>query len=148
MATFTENYSLIKPDGDDYYDIADFNENMDTLDSAMAVMETGVTELSEKIGTPAEAGQTIFSLLNGGSSPVRSIQRVTYTNETQSTTEHPVPIRTVDPNKCFVLLEFLNRPQDRGVTFDYKLNATTISITHSSCAVSTFQLGFWIIELN
>ena len=36
MSTFTENYNLIKPDEADYYDITDFNENMDTLDAALA----------------------------------------------------------------------------------------------------------------
>ena len=29
MSTFTENYDFIKPDNEDYYDIQDFNENMD-----------------------------------------------------------------------------------------------------------------------
>ena len=30
MSTFTENYDFIKPDNEDYYDIQDFNENMDS----------------------------------------------------------------------------------------------------------------------
>ena len=61
MATYTENYNLIKPDEEDYYDVADFNENMDTLDSAMAAAEAAAEEVSAKIGTPAESGQTVFS---------------------------------------------------------------------------------------
>lgn len=34
MATFTEHYDLIKPGTDDYYDVADFNENMDAIDTS------------------------------------------------------------------------------------------------------------------
>ena len=33
MSTFTENYDFIKPDNEDYYDIQDFNENMDAIDA-------------------------------------------------------------------------------------------------------------------
>ena len=35
MATFTEHYDLIKPGTDDYYDVADFNENMDAIDTQL-----------------------------------------------------------------------------------------------------------------
>lgn len=34
MSTFTENYDFIKPDNEDYYDIQDFNENMDAIDDS------------------------------------------------------------------------------------------------------------------
>ena len=36
MSTFTENYDFIKPDNEDYYDIQDFNENMDAIDAQLA----------------------------------------------------------------------------------------------------------------
>lgn len=35
MATYTENYNLIKPEGTDFYNIDDFNENADAIDSAL-----------------------------------------------------------------------------------------------------------------
>ena len=35
MSTYTENYSLIKPDAEDFYNIDDFNENMDVIDETM-----------------------------------------------------------------------------------------------------------------
>lgn len=39
MSTFTENYDFIKPDNEDYYDIQDFNENMDAIDAQLAQAE-------------------------------------------------------------------------------------------------------------
>ena len=36
---FTENYDFIKPDNEDYYDIQDFNENMDAIDAQLAQAE-------------------------------------------------------------------------------------------------------------
>ena len=42
MSTFTENYDFIKPDNEDYYDIQDFNENMDAIDAQLAQAEQKV----------------------------------------------------------------------------------------------------------
>ncbi|MBR4016139.1 MAG: hypothetical protein IKI88_08100 [Anaerotignum sp.] len=63
MATFTEHYNLMKPGEEDYYDVLDFNENMDTIDGMMAQMETAAEGISEKIGTPV-GSETVFSLLH------------------------------------------------------------------------------------
>lgn len=35
MATYTTNYNLKKPEGTDFYNIADFNGNADILDAAL-----------------------------------------------------------------------------------------------------------------
>ena len=43
MATYTDNFNLIKPSEDDFYDIQDMNENMDTLDGVLAEMEQNQT---------------------------------------------------------------------------------------------------------
>lgn len=49
MATFTTNYDLIKPGNDDYYDIADFNENMDAIDGQLSLTEQEVTKVKEEV---------------------------------------------------------------------------------------------------
>lgn len=36
MATYTERYNLKKPAGEDFYNIGDFNENMDKIATALA----------------------------------------------------------------------------------------------------------------
>lgn len=65
MATFTEHYDLIKPSTDDYYDVADFNENMDVIDTQMAQTEANVTDIGGKIGEPGDSGDdTLFGLLH------------------------------------------------------------------------------------
>ena len=33
--TYTENYHLKKPDGDDFIDVADLNQNMDAIDAQL-----------------------------------------------------------------------------------------------------------------
>lgn len=72
MATFTEHYDLIKPGTDDYYDVADFNENMDAIDTQLYQAEQDMAGVSEKIGNPGDEGEdTLF----GCSIPVISRKR-------------------------------------------------------------------------
>lgn len=69
MATFTEHYDLIKPGTDDYYDVADFNENMDAIDTQLYQAEQDMAGVSEKIGNPGDEGEdTLFGLLNPATS--------------------------------------------------------------------------------
>ncbi len=49
MATFTTNYDFIKPGTEDYYDIADFNENMDAIDGQLSLTEQEVTKVKEEL---------------------------------------------------------------------------------------------------
>ena len=152
MATFTENYDLIKPDGDDYYDVADFNENMDALDGLMAAaeqitaaVEQGMADIAEKIGTPAETGQTLFSLLQGGSvtfaSLFKSVQRVTISSPTES-----VKINTVDPSKCLVFVERLYDQYEEMQHYDYVLQANQIKLTEHPSSSKTLILAFTVVE--
>ena len=153
MSTFTENYNLIKPDTEDYYDVADFNENMDTLDSVMAAAETAMTtvgekvdDLSEKIGTPAASGQTVFSLLAQGSgitfaSLFKSVQRVTIASPSTS-----VSISTVDPAKCLVFVERLYNNSSVLSYYDFNLEASQITMTEMSGGNKDCRLAFTIIE--
>lgn len=70
MATFTEHYDLIKPGSDDYYDVADFNENMDAIDTQLYQAEQDMAGVSEKIGNPGDEGtDTIFGLLHPSNQP-------------------------------------------------------------------------------
>lgn len=54
MSTFTENYDFIKPDNEDYYDIQDFNENMDAIDAQLAQAEQKVAAIQASIATAEE----------------------------------------------------------------------------------------------
>ena len=47
MSTFTENYDFIKPDNEDYYDIQDFNENMDAIDAPQSPSYGGTLTIQE-----------------------------------------------------------------------------------------------------
>lgn len=152
MATFTENYSLIKPDEADYYDVADMNENMDAIDAAMAAAEQEMDGIGEKIGTEADSGTaTLFGQLNGirsavaqGGSIIRSIQRVVVelASNNQSTT---VSIDTVDTGKTIVLVE---NQLDPNVAFGYSytLGSSSLAVATHSGYTKDMRLGFWIVE--
>ena len=81
MATYTDNFNLIKPSEDDFYDIQDMNENMDTLDGVLEEMEqsqtllaqnqeevqSGIDVLTQRVGTPDDVGEdTLFGLMKQG----------------------------------------------------------------------------------
>ena len=51
MATYTENYNLVKPDDTDYYSVSDFNENMDIIDAQLAANEV----IEEKIDAVSDS---------------------------------------------------------------------------------------------
>ena len=55
MSTFTENYDFIKPDNEDYYDIQDFNENMDAIDAQLAQAEQKAAPIQASIATAEES---------------------------------------------------------------------------------------------
>jgi len=152
MSTFTENYNLIKPDQEDYYDIQNFNENMDAIDLQMALTEQEIAGVSEKIGTSEdEITNTVFGKLNGieaavsqGTSPIKSIQRVIYLSKSNDTT---LEIKTVDPNKCIVLMDELYSSSGTRPYTGYTLNANSLVISHDvSVGSYDIRMGYWIIE--
>ncbi len=150
MSTFTENYDLIKPSEEDYFDVQDFNENFDAIDGQMALTEREIAGVNEKIGSPAESGQTIFSLLNNMKFPslIKSIQRVFYHNKN---TGKELSINTVDPAHCIVLMERVYDNYDAGRPYvDYTLSSNLLTISHGTASYSTNVIccGFWIIEFN
>lgn len=172
MATYTENYNLIKPGAEDYYDVEDFNSNMDTLDGVMAAAEneltdiggkmdtaqsginsingkmdtaqSGIDSISSKIGTPPN-GQSLVSMLQSGSSIIKSIQRVTYSNA-QNATEGTVSFQTVDPAKCIVIFERLGDSSNYTIRISYTLYKNYLKITHPAFTANYITLGFWIVE--
>ena len=153
MSTFTENYNLIKPDEADYYDVSDFNENMDAIDAQMALTEQETENISGKIGNSedAETG-SVFSKLNTiventskAQSFIKSIQKVTYSNP-KITTSATLNISPVIPAHCVVILERLMDFTSNGCAYvNYELTENTLNLTLGNYEQS-FMVGFWIIE--
>ena len=159
MSTFTENYDFIKPDNEDYYDIQDFNENMDAIDAhlaqaeqkaaaiqaSIATAEETLAAINKKLGTPPD-GQSISSLLQNGGSVIRSIQYVVYTAPKSPSYGGSVTIQTVNLEKTFVITERLNNNFDSLINFSYTLSSNAITVKHTGCDVDTVKIGFWVVE--
>lgn len=172
MSTFTENYDLIKPGNEDFYDIQDFNENMDAIDAQLAEAEEkaaaiqqkmaavdaqiaqaeeALRAISGKIGSPEDDGkETLFGCVKDRpASFVKSIQYVRYTIP-KLTTSGSLAINEVDPEKCIVLFERLQDNSNFMVRMDYTLTATALNVEHYSyTSVDNLNnlFGFWIVEL-
>ncbi|MGN0134988.1 MAG: hypothetical protein ACI4AO_09715 [Anaerotignum sp.] len=148
MARYTENYDLLLPEEEDIYDVADYNENFEAIDALMAENEETAREINRKLGTP-EGEETVFSLLKGNSSIIKSIQRVTYSRP-NNTTAGSIGIREVNPEKCIVLFERYYDTANLGAAkLEYALTATAINVTHNSSSTNnSLIVGFWVIEFN
>lgn len=151
MATFTENYNLIKPSEEDYYDVQDFNENMDTIDEQMKETETETQSINEKIGVSTDTeGETVFGHLNRieansqkGNHIVKCVQRIRFSAPAHASVTE-VPITPVDLDRTFVIFE---PPKNTNVTIGYTLNETTLSVNHTSFAEpGGVKANFQIIE--
>lgn len=173
MATYTENYNLIKPGAEDYYDVEDFNSNMDTLDGVMAAAEkelegiggkmdtaqnginsingkmdtaqSGINNISSKIGTPPD-GQTLVSLLQNGNSVIRSIQRVIYAPIQGAHEGRSIAIQPVNLAKTFVFSERLGNATSDFINFDYTLSSSSITVTHNLLNAGALRVSFWVVE--
>lgn len=78
MSTTTENYGLKKPEQEDFYNIDDFNENADIIDTQLktlsdevkkAAQNDEVTQVNQKVGSTADSGGSstagsVFAKLN------------------------------------------------------------------------------------
>ena len=144
MATFTENYDLIKPSAEDYYDVQDFNENMDAIDGQMAETAEEVAGIGKKMGTATDSGtETVFGKLNqvvqavDGIHLVKSIQRFIL-SPPKGTGATTFPIQRVDPSRCIVLIQRL-----REVSFQmvYTLSAEQLYVEHTSYTTSVQNAG-------
>lgn len=154
MASFTEHYNLIKPGEADYYDIRDWNENMDSIDEGMAATAAGMEEMNEKLGTAADTGnETIFGKLNrmagntaAGFTGIKSLQRVTLAFSTSKGSAEAT-INEVDPEKCIVLMDRIYDSSSMEASISYSLTATKVSASSGSSLNGSIKLQFQIIEL-
>lgn len=140
MAGFTENYHLKKPEDAEYYDVADFNGNMDIIDEA----------LSENAGA-SEQLHGIISTDGNGVRVVKSIQRVVFSILDVAQAENRVvtssiPIREVDPSRCIVLT---HRIQQEGASLPHLTAVVTETALQVSCYKQSslaIKAEFQIIE--
>lgn len=131
MATFTEHYDLIKPGTDDYYDVADFNENMDAIDTQLYQAEQDMAGVSEKIGNPGDEGEdTLFGLLNPGNQPEEKADFYRYS---KTDIKHQIKDWAAIPNSgsttYWVHLKLLNIYAQKSGTIYVKLATTQQAIT-------------------
>lgn len=147
MATLTEHYGLRKPGQEDYYNIGEMNGNMDAIDGALAQNAAQTDGISEKLGTPSNAGETIFGLLEKGQGlrVVKSIQRVIYDPEKDP---NVAKINEVEVERCIVLFERLRDAGSSTSSIGYTLKRDCMEFTQFGATYSAKLLyGFWIVEL-
>lgn len=149
MAKYTENFNLIKPEDDEYYDVTDFNENMDIIDEALAESAGG----SDKIGEPEDSIlSTVFGKLNAFISPdgkgvriIKSIQHKVLEAGTDAKNE--LPISPVDASRSIVLMERLYTSYNYLGKAVYTLFDDKIQFSQLQSSEMYPQIfGFWIIE--
>ena len=149
MSTFTEHYDLTLPEDSDYYDVAVFNSNFDTLDGALAETTAEVEGVNDKIGAPMDSNsETVFGKLNqlaaGGGSVIKSIQHVIHPI-TKDTTSSSVAIAPVNVSKTVVISEILRNNYGSQCECIYTLQSNQITCTHPDM-YGNMTFGFWIVE--
>lgn len=157
MATYTENFDLIKPDDEDYYDVADFNANMDIIDAELGAVaeQANSAEIADKIGQPGDTvPNTVFGKMNGfisedgkGVRIIKSIQRVTdCIRGTSSPQNKTYEITPVDASRSIVIMERMGEDSDNNPAITYVLNNDGITISYSFTVNYRTNIGFWVIE--
>lgn len=145
--TYSENYNFSLPEDEDGYDIAPLSENFEAIDGILAEQETQAIEINEKIGTPTENGQTLFSLLENSSSEgftaIKSIQQIIAGCTSGETTTQISLKKTVIASNCIVLMQPLTIT---GAIRSYTLNNTSITTTHGNAMADKDKFCFWVIE--
>lgn len=170
MANYTENYNLIMPAQEDYYDVQEFNDNMEAIDTGMAeldaevsglgtkldALDTKVTTLSgkinaldAKIGTQNDAAgtNTLYGLLKNNTPVFKSWNRYTYINGTDVNASVAIPITPVDASRSFVIVERLRDRYDWLTHYDFTLEDTQINLEHEQAVTGYLHLAFTVIEL-
>ena len=152
MAKYTENFNLIKPEDDEYYDVADFNENMDIIDEALAESAGG----SDKIGEPEDSIlSTVFGKLNGFISPdgkgvriVKSIQRCSSRLPvcTPDARTMDFALEPVNPSRCLVWMERLHDTTSGQGSISYQLQEDNLHLSYHYTGSHSITIGFWIID--
>lgn len=70
MANYTFNFDLIQPEDDDYYDISQFNENMEIIDQAL-INRVSMSQMTAY-------ARPVFASYVGNGQTTRTIQAGTY----------------------------------------------------------------------
>ena len=144
---YSENYNFALPEDGDDYDISPLTENFETLDGILSENESATGEINDKIGTPAESGQTLFSLLENstpkGFTAIKSIQQVIASCTSGETTTQTALKKSVTASNCIVLMQPLT---STGVIRNYVLNNSSITTTHGNAMTDKDKFCFWIIE--
>lgn len=152
MTTFTENYNLIKPGDEDYYDVQNYNDNFDTIDAQMMLAEEAMKEVSDKVEQVSQkigngdTGETIFSLLkNSSNAGVKSIQRITF-DIAMNNGYVNIGIAAVNTSRCVVLLHRLLDESSFKGRYSYSLNADSFVMQSTPNSNGTTTFVVHIIE--
>lgn len=138
MATYTENFNLIKPEDEEYYDVADFNANMDVIDEALAENAGG-----------SEMLQGVISADGQGVRIIKSIQRVHFrAGDCGSTANNyftvSYPLQTVDPSRCILLTERIRQGHGELTPLTPTLQADSLLVNFYN--VGSIEAAFQIVE--
>lgn len=165
---YTTNYNLKKPGGEDYYNIQDFNDNADSIDTALAELFTSVSngktalvaDIEGKGGTVEQAGDIAsFAELSGGIQSIPSggggidpSEEFTMPVLNLSTTYHGIDgIRlqwTPPPNSGQRIAFKKNGLPGLPITADYiDVSANTREHNLTGLDLDT-PYGFWVLTKN
>lgn len=160
---YTENYNLILPEQEDYYDVDEFNQNMEVLDGAVAELSAEVdglgakldeldeklSALDSKIGTQGDNGtDTVYGLLKSGTQVFKSWHRYVFSNAANTSMGTITLTESVNPERCIVLTERLRNTTDQTLLYDYVLTDSKITVSHQTLSgTDQLRLGFTVVEL-
>lgn len=122
MATFTEHFTLAKPDEDDYYNIEDFNGNMDILDDHLAEFDDKLENMDSSISTLSAKVNTLDDAV-GDSSGLDSLETKV---DTIDTTVNSIETK-------------VDSVDTKASTIDTKVNTLTTNLSTVSTKVSTID---------
>lgn len=146
---YSENYGLALPQDEDGFDIGPISENFQEMDEILAEQDRLAAEISEKIGEPAESGQTLFSLLGqksgGGLTGIRSIQRIVYTLATNKAKDS-VSIEPVTAANCIGIFDLHYTTYEHTPKVLYTIKDTEVEFEFSQNSANTTIVGLWIVE--
>ncbi len=155
----TVNYGFNMPDLEDFYNIEDFNENMESIDTIMYENELAVNDMSSEIksviGETADTGATASTgtvmgklnyIISAPSSPIKKIIKGVSSSET-------VTISVSDPDKCIVILNCevgvsgSSQAYGDGVHL-VSLTATKMTVIRPEKYESAYSYSYQIVEFN
>ena len=172
----TTYYGLNKPDLNDFYNVEDFNENMDTIDTALFELQSAgvgdevIEEIKALIGAAGDTGGStsagsvmgkLNTLINTNGIKTVMIGLLSSTSSTESSAYiNNISLPYVNPDKCALFLTigsnlsypdyFQTIPTPSITKTNLKFTRTYIS-TRASSLGTTYYFGgiYWtLIEFN